>query len=310
MKLNKLHIEGIISYKKKGWSNYRIADLFEVDESTIRRALKKERVEEQKRKEFDSGATDYIALSTPITHVGPIIVTADWHFPLFDPVLGNKVFKTAEETGIDTLLIAGDVFHMDALSRFEPKQKDVELWEEIQVAQESMSVLLDHFKHIYVIKGNHDMRLVKALGFYIQFEQAMRMVFGSLGDDLLKRITFSNLDHMWVKPKKKSSSYESWYVCHPSSSYTQVPLSKGRVLSDKYNTNVIAAHSHHFAMGFARDGKRVVAEAGGLFDASKTEYLQETTSYPIWQQGYMWLDWTVKGLLGLDTLPEFWTPRG
>ena len=52
------------------------------------------------------------------------------------------------------------------------------------------------------------------------------------------------------------------------------------------NANVITAHSHHCAIGYATDGERVVAEAGGLFDRTQTAYLQRTTTHPNWAQGF------------------------
>jgi hypothetical protein len=50
--------------------------------------------------------------------------------------------------------------------------------------------------------------------------------------------------------------------------------------------NVLTAHSHHSAVGYAADGVHVVAELGGFFDARATEYLQRSTAYPLWTQGY------------------------
>jgi len=102
---------------------------------------------------------------------------------------------------------------------------------------------------------------------------------------LLGRIQFTNLDHMWIDVP----GAEPWYVCHPAN-YSRIPLSTARVLAAKYNANIITAHSHHCAVGYATDGERVVAEIGGLFDRHKTAYLQRSTTFPTWQTGYAFLE--------------------
>lgn len=297
--------ELIRTWKKQGISNVEIGKVFGVSEATIRRLLKKyNKAFEEK---IDLNINSHITLEPPFTHIGEAIVTADWHFPLFSPEMGNLVIETAQTTKIDTLIIAGDLFNLDALSRFEPKQDSAEIWAEIVVSREVICTLLKLFKRIYIIKGNHDERVVKALGYKLKFDKAMQLLLGIDFEDTLNKILFSSLDHMWVKPYENAPSWLSWYICHPIA-YTQNPLSKGRIIADKYNANVITAHSHHFAMGWARDGKKIVAEAGGLFDTTKTEYLQASTSYPEWTNGFLMLTYQDK-LLGLSAPTSLWLPR-
>lgn len=308
-------LDTVLRLKAAGESNRAIAAEIGVDEATIRRWLKK--VEELEVPEFDATFVKGIELPKPLTHYGPAMVSADWHFPLFKPELGNDLLRTAEQNNIKTLVVAGDLFNMDALSRFEPKQEEADLWNEIQVTKGAIEVMLKVFDRILYIRGNHDERLIKALGYKLQFKQSIELLFGALGVELLDRITFSNQDHLWVKPYPSAPSNLSWRICHPSSGYTQVPLSKARLLADKYDANIIAAHSHHFALGWDRSGKKIVAEAGGLFDKEKTGYLSDTTSYPVWVPGYLWLDYVDKPFtatkparLGINAPSKLWVPGG
>ncbi len=310
-------IQKAFDWFNQDYSKREIARRIGVSEATIRRVLaKSENQVAVPDSKFDLGIVDDIVLDKPITHIGEAIITADWHFPLFSPTLGNQVLEIAKTNNIKTLVIGGDLFNMDALSRFEPKQESADLWKEIQVTLDCMSVLVDYFDKIYIIKGNHDERLSKALGFKLQFKQAIRLVLDDLGDKALEKIEISNLDHMWIRPEiippYREVSTISWYVCHPTT-YTQVALAKTRLLADKLNTNVITAHSHHFAQGWARDGKKIVAEVGGLFDSTKTEYLASSTSYPQWVNGFMWLQYEKETkfnrLLGLRSPENLWVPR-
>ena len=109
------------------------------------------------------------------------------------------------------------------------------------------------------------------------------MLFRS-GDEALDRIEFTNLDHMLVK-----SGGEDFYVCHPAN-YNATPLASARKIANKVNMNVITAHSHHCAIGFAEDGHKIVAEAGGLFNRKKTAYLKRSTTFPTWTNGFIWID--------------------
>lgn len=240
-------------------------------------------------------------LDRPLVFNEDMMLTADWHIPVYDPFYVNVMIERARQLKISTLAIAGDFFNFDALSSYDPKQDDANLGREYSESLAVMRVLLETFDKIIYIWGNHDARFHRALGYAIQFKEAMKLVFGALGKEALERIYFSNLDHFWIgvgeptfEREKVERDQDMWlphdryYVCHPKS-YTRVPLSNARKLADKYRANVITAHSHHCAVGYAVDGRKVVAEIGGLFNRHKTAYLQRSTTHPTWQQGYAYL---------------------
>lgn len=281
-------------FAASGESNYKIAERFGVHESTVRRGLRdigyKRHLlplDHPKRYEFE--------IDTPIVvNAKRVMITADWHIPVYDHEYVNEMILTARELSITTLVIAGDFFNFDSLSQYDPKQADAGLEREYYESLSTMRVLLETFDKIVFIWGNHDARMHKALGFKMRFAEAMRMVFGALGEEALDRIQFTNLDHMIVR-----SGSESFYVCHPES-YNSTPLASARKIANKVNMNVITAHSHHCAIGFAEDGQKIVIEAGGLFDRHKTAYLQRSTTFPTWTQGFVWIE---------DGVPHVHSPR-
>jgi hypothetical protein len=276
-----------VPFADKGWSNRRIGKHLGVDESTVRRALAEIGYQRHLIPLMETEDEDRfrIELDAPIVHKGDVMLTADWHVPLYDPQYVNEMILTAREQELKTLVIAGDFFNFDALSQYEPKQLDAGLEKELNEGSAVMRVLMETFDTIYYLWGNHDARMHRALGFAIQFREAMKMVFGNLGEELLGRVVFTNLDHMWIEGREGQSD---WYICHPKN-YTSVPLNTARRLASKFNSNVVTAHSHHCAVGYGPDGEKVVAEIGGLFDRHKTAYLQRTTTFPTWQQGYAYL---------------------
>lgn len=282
----KIAPEVYIPFADRGLSNRAIGARFGVNESTVRRALAEVGYQ---RHLIPVDGPDFeerfnIVLDKPLCHEGDAMITADWHVPLYDPGYVNQMIETARGEGLRDLIIAGDFFNFDALSAYDPKQESAGLEQELTEGVAVMRVLLESFDRIYYLWGNHDARMHRALGYAIQFREAMRTVFGILGTEALERVTFTNLDHMWLDCGDKFP----WYICHPKS-YTSVPLTGAIKLSSKLNANIITAHSHHCAVGHGTDGTKVVAEIGGLFDKSKTAYLQRTTNFPTWQQGYAWI---------------------
>jgi predicted phosphodiesterase len=263
-----------------GLTNYDIADKLGVGEASVRRGLRKAGFTRVLRPLPATARGDEF-LDRPIRHHGPIAVSADWHIPLVDYPYANRFLEHCRSEEITTLAIAGDFFNHDALSSFDYKQASANLRTELREAQHIMESLVEQFNRIIFIWGNHDARFHKALQYQISFSSAMRLCFGELGEDALKKIEFSNLDHFWVN--------DETYICHPKN-YTQTPLSTARKLAGKVQANVITAHSHHAAMGFDVSGRFVCVEAGGFFDASRTAYLQRSTTFPTWAQGYSLID--------------------
>lgn len=265
----------------KGMSNRAIGRMLNVDEKTVRNGLKRM---DYKRHLVPLDVEDTFAfnLDKPVTvEDEAVAVTADWHIPLYDPVYVNYFIETCRDMNVRTLIIGGDFFNFDALSQYQPKQEDAGLERELAEGQKVMNVLMESFDKIVYIWGNHDARLHKALGFAIQFKEAMKLVFGSLGQSALQKIDFSNLDHCWVK----QGDGRTWYICHPAN-YSRIPLSTPRALAAKYDANVVSAHAHHCAIGTAVNGSHLALEAGGLFDRTKTAYLQRSTTFPTWAQGF------------------------
>lgn len=265
-------------------SNYRIAEVFGCHEKTVRTALKEAGYKRHLLPVDQTPGRFAFEMDQPLMlYDEDVMITADWHIPLYDPVYVNGMIEQAREFAIKKLVIAGDFFNFDALSQYEPKHDEAGLEREWKEGLGVMQVLLETFDTIFYLWGNHDERLNRALGHKMRFAEAMRMTFGLIGEQLIERIEFTNLDHMWVH-----NGIKSFYICHPAN-YSRVPLSTPRALAAKMGSTVICAHAHHAAVGYAADGHNLAVEAGGLFDAHKTAYLQRSTTFPRWTQGYAML---------------------
>lgn len=246
-----------------------------------------------------------IALEKPlridVRKDGPGAVTADWHHPVTDYGLVNTFIDHARDIGATNwLLVAGDWFNIDALSRFDFKQEDADLAREIYGSDETMKRLLETFDKVYLSWGNHDARIHKALGYKVPFTKAMRMMFEDIDPAVFDdRIALSNLDHVIIETPRGP-----YRVAHPKA-YNSVPLTTARRLASKHLQHIITGHSHHTALGADVSGQFAVAEIGGFFDGAKVAYLQRTTTYPNWQKGYGFID--REGYLTVES--ELWSSR-
>ena len=277
-----------VELREKGMNNQQVADMVGVSEAAVRRGLHKAGFKPYLIPSYARERLDVILekpLRISVKQHGAGAITADWHLPLADYDLVNIFMDHAIDVGATNwLLVAGDWFNIDALSAFDYKQDTAALPQEIYASNETMTRLLEVFDNIYLSWGNHDARVHRALGYKVSFARAMRMMFADLDSELFKRIHLSNLDHVIIETPNGP-----YTVCHPKT-YNSTPLTTARKLAAKEQTHIITGHSHHTAIGHDTSGSFVCAEIGGFFDATKTGYLQRTTTFPKWQNGYGFID--------------------
>lgn len=221
-----------------------------------------------------------------------VMVTCDWHVPLHDASLANAMVNVALENNIKKLIIGGDFFNMESFSHFLPHQPEAEFEREKYEGNYIMKALLQTFEEIDFIWGNHDFRITRFLGYKHSFVECMKWVLSELDDDEMARIRFSDLDHMYLQTADRR-----FRICHPRNFSTN-PLSVGRDLALKHGCSIITAHSHHLAMGFAKDGRSIVIEGGGLYSPEHTEYIQKTSKHHSWVPGFTMFKESVPTLFG------------
>lgn len=231
---------------------------------------------------------DLIDRFQPMELHGDAFITSDWHIPLHDPNLINKMFSRAKLSGnTGSLVINGDYWHMEAFSSFIPHQPEAALPVERWHGNVAMKNALEVFEDVYITLGNHDFRLVKKTGFKKSFEECMDWMFYALTDDERSRVHVTSLDYMYYYPEGVGG--RKFRVCHPKN-FSIVPLTVPRALAVRYGCSIITGHSHHCALGVAQDGYNLIIESGGFFNKWRTEYIQSTNRGHEWAQG--WVEFT------------------
>lgn len=254
-----------------------------MDEATIRRRLRSIGWKQHLLPTQDAERY-FVDIEKPVVLQGATAVSGDFHIPLFDPDYLNQAIEHWREAKLKQLVIGGDFWNEDGLSSFEYKQKAAGLSYERAEGQHVLAKLLETFKHIVFIRGNHDARFLKAIGYAVPFPEAMRMMFADLDQKLMDRVTVSGLDYCLVE-----AGGETYRIAHPKD-YSSVPNNNGRRLAAKYQQHVLCLHSHHTAIAPDASGQFITAEVGGFFDISKTEYVQRTTAHARWTKGYGFIE--------------------
>lgn len=213
------------------------------------------------------------------------VVSSDWHVPMISHETAVQMMEHAiAHKCTDFLVIAGDLFNLDSLSDYLPKQPTADLPTEIAHVPKLLRLMLKVFKVIVITKGNHDFRLQKALGYKLRFEHTIKMMLPDITPDEMSRILVTTNDYAVV-----DTPAGPWHCCH-TNQYSKIPLAVPRELCSIELMHVAAAHRHHHAVGKDKSGNFFAVELGGLFDASKTSYLRQwTTTFPKWTPGYMLL---------------------
>lgn len=268
-------------------NNVEIARALGIDEASVRRGLKAVAYNPH---HMPLELLEDVAqrMDKPLEHdvakQGGIAVTADWHHPVTDYALVNQLIDHAAELDVKNLLVAGDWWNMDALSVFDNKDELAKFGYEMELSLMAMEKVGSLFDTIYFTWGNHDNRFVKLMQYELDFKRSMRLLFGELAPSIVDKIQFSNLDYMVIHTPQGD-----YRVSHPKS-YSSVPLANPRRQASKYLMHALSGHTHHFALGYDVSGRFIAAELGGLHRKDATKYLQRTTNYPNWNQGYGLID--------------------
>lgn len=201
-----------------------------------------------------------INLGTPLHLRGDFIIVADVHVPATDWGFAQNVARLADKTGIRRLIIAGDMFNMDAFSTYAPTVTPVTWAQERDAARLLLMDWLETFEEIYTIAGNHERRLTKWAAGNLDESDIYGMVVNN------PKLVHSEYGYLTVE-----SGGIPWRITHPKN-YGKQQLTVLSDLANKFQTNVIGAHEHHNAIGWDVYKRYVICNIGMLADEKKFAY--------------------------------------
>lgn len=202
-----------------------------------------------------------INIGHPFELAGDWMVVGDVHVPCTDYDFASLMPLVAKKQRIKNLLVAGDLYSMDAFSTY-PKRIDHATWhQEKAAAIQLMAEWTRAFDRVVLLMGNHERRLEKFAEGAFDAEDVFAELKGS------GKVEASNFG--WCTIKTKTGM---WRATHQRN-YSINQLVVVDQLAHKYQMNIIGHHEHHLAIGWDRYKNYIVINNGGLFDVTKMAYV-------------------------------------
>jgi len=205
----------------------------------------------------------------------PLMITSDWHVPAISLVWLKRMLRAAIRHNCKTLVIAGDLFNFDAISRFErdrPRPDTCTVEEELDFGEAVLKHVVPQFDNIYWINSNHDERFLRILRDQIKFDRLVNLLPG------IDSTKFHMCEYSYIQAG-------DFRITHPDRA-RKWTLSKTRELANKFRCNIIMAHSHQFGIGYSQGGY-LVMETGGLADFPRLHYMHRTDNErPVSMNGF------------------------
>lgn len=175
--------------------------------------------------------------------------------PYHDAAFLNKVKSLALAWGIRRCIWGGDMLDLAAFSIWVSRSADADA--ELDAGELALAGLAGGFDEVDWLWGNHEDRLRKALGAWLDAERIRKLM--GLGT----HIKAHNYYHCLVG--------DDWIITHPKNT-SVIPARVAVWLSEKFNKNVAMLHNHVCGESQTRDGEHIGIDIGMCADPYRLEY--------------------------------------
>jgi hypothetical protein len=217
------------------------------------------------------------------------MLTGDWHCPLYDVDLLEKVIAIAKRFGVTQLVIAGDFGDLHAFSPFGDGGKDWK-WEKGKL-RTLIKALVANFSRVVWLMGNHDLRLWKQLKGMGTEDDIFELIIQA---EATNKVQYSTYPFAIIN--------DSWMITHPAS-YSRLQTRNSFFLSSKYMPELmekgqspngrygfISYHGHQGGTGFDPSSMIETVDGMGMFDPQRVKYkTMRVTTHAEWVPGFMML---------------------
>jgi hypothetical protein len=214
----------------------------------------------------------------PPVFKGDAVVTGDLQLPYLDYEFAETMLATADiiMPKPRRLIIAGDMFNMDAYSPFPPAHTYRSTFkEEVDSARNFLSSARKTFDEIDVLLGNHERRLL-----YVVRGELSAKDLGLLID--VEGVNF----HIYSWCILDTDAGE-WRLTHQHN-YSINAQTVGVKLAHKFRQHVVTHHQHRISKGHDSSGQSVVIDNGCLADPRKLDYTTIVdNTRPVMTQGFV-----------------------
>lgn len=289
----------------------RYADAYGDENACKDNSVKQETIDRYRRKleEIDSDRLEFKDLFKGKKRVnwsehpklsGNWLLLNDIHCPFFDVELLKKSFQVADLLRIKQVAILGDFVDCEAISKFDFGADTFSIMDELYIGRDLLHDMGKRFDKIFLLRGNHDERIIKFLKRIKRLFEAgttddeSAAYHAIIGVGVSKKPweqyrDFFQSDNVEVSNWAKCEIAGKYIGLHPSN-YSRIPPSVEKKMCNKYLKHVIGTHGHLSAIGFHDSAQFIAIQLGGLVDEEYIFYKQmRETTHPEWVKGFGWI---------------------
>lgn len=281
---DKQKINFLLRAKKAGHTYQEIADELGTTAASVRSKFRKLMRKETNNELPDMPSTTH-KLEAPTTVIQPLtlnlhecLVASDFHVPGESERAVQALIEYAIKHKIKHLIIGGDFWHQDAVSKWELKDPGMSLPLEIERGLKLIH-RLTKYMNLYFVRGNHDIRLCRSINYALSFSDWMKSITGGKFN---KTVFVTNFDYMYLQ-----SDNVKFRICHPDI-YSRIKGSQVSMLAHDLQEHVMMGHQHFFSMSTNKTGKYICIDLGCMCDTKKFLYKNASTSKcPEWENAFI-----------------------
>lgn len=218
-------------------------------------------------------------LTAPLHHDDPsFLYLCDLHIPHHSADMLTRALLIAEKFHVRTLIIGGDVFNFDQLSSHPHNVPLIDINDELACAGKVLRDLVQGFETVYILSGNHDVRLAKKIDKGLQLKFVVHAAIGQIQLPCALHVS----DYAWM------TIGNTWLVGHPAR-YSGMGGKVPSAIAQRQQRNVIAAHNHVMGVMQTEDGRFVGIDPGHMTLPNEHAYRQYAMpgQYSAWTAGFV-----------------------
>ena len=249
------------------------------------------------RQRFEESASTAPPIQA-IPHIaGDAIVCSDLHVPWHSPEVCQAICEAGTMLGVRTLIVAGDFFHFDKISKYIGVARSVSTIEELQEGRRVIETFETVFDRIIVIPGNHDQRFEKMVARWKNQKDAadaleyIAAIFDRDPEDI-ETITsdylgrFLHSPHLEWHPLPQLILNGRWLIQHPGTC-RRIPASNELAMVRKHRMCVVQGHNHLYGLAVDESGEDIAFNLGHGSADEKYRYVRERpTTFPSMVHGF------------------------
>lgn len=275
-------IEYLLRAKKEGQTYQQIADEVGMHAEAVRskyRHLTGSKGDKKSETTCNTPTCPQRATKLPLVlDLHQCIVSSDFHTPGENEKAVQALIQYATKHKIKHMIIGGDFWNQDSVSRWELKDPSMSLPYEIERGLKLIERLTKHMK-LYFVRGNHDVRMCKVINYALSYSEWMKSI---VGNKFGKSVFVTDFDYAYL-----NSSGTKFRVCHPDM-YSRVKGSQVGMIAHDLQENVIMGHQHFFSVSTNKTGRYICIDSGCMCDPKKFLYKNASTSKcPEWENAFL-----------------------